>query len=369
MKDKLIESLYLHFPYCLHLCNYCDFFKRKVGNVKEELVDFHNFLASSFEEHDTLMKKYGYSWGKLKTIYVGGGTPSIWGIEGVNFLKKELKKREIFFSEDYEFTLEVNPKTWTKDVLDAWIDFGVNRFSIGVQTLNPNLIPYLDRLHSQEDIVDILSYFNSNKLNYSVDFMLGLPKSEKFKREVVKELELIEKYSPSHYSVYILTVKDNYPHLKSIPSEEWIETEYLDTSNFLKSIGYDHYEVSNFSKPDLHSKHNLRYWESKTVAALGPSATGYFREERVRYKWQTKEVEAIIELLTEAEFRIEEIYLLLRTSVGLDLKLLPIEFKKVGENWVNRNLAQIEGDKLRLNSKGYLVLDSLMGELFALKML
>jgi oxygen-independent coproporphyrinogen-3 oxidase len=315
------------------------------------------------------MEKYGYSWGKLQTVYLGGGTPSLWGIEGISFLREELKKRGIQYSENYEFTLEVNPKTWTKEILDAWIEFGVNRFSIGVQTLNANLVSYLDRLHSHDDIINILRYFNSNKLNFSVDFMLGLPNSEKFKRNVVEELELIEKYSPNHYSVYILTVKENYPHLKSIPSEEWIEGEFLDVSSFLQSIGYNHYEISNFSRPNKQSNHNMRYWESKTVAALGPSATGYFREERIRYKWQIKEPTPALEYLTDSEFKMEEIYMLLRTSVGLDLQLMGHEFRKVASSWVDRNLAKIENDKIRLNSKGFLVLDSLMGELFALKLL
>ncbi len=335
----------------------------------KDLVEFHNYLSTSFDEHDNLMKKYGYSWGPLKTIYLGGGTPSLWGTSGVHFLKEELQKREINFSENYEFTLEVNPKTWTKEVLDSWIELGVNRFSIGVQTLDVNLVSYLDRLHSHEDIVQILSYFHTNQLNFSVDFMLGLPNSEKYKRNVLEELELIEKYSPSHYSVYILTVKENYPHLKAIPSEEWIETEYLNVSSFLNSIGYDHYEISNFSKLNKQSKHNMRYWESKTVAALGPSATGYFREEKIRYKWQTKNPLPTLEFLTDSELRMEEVYMLLRTSLGLDLKLMSHEFRKLGEAWVGRKLAQIKDDRLRLNSSGYLVLDSLMGEIFTLKML
>jgi len=119
--------------------------------------------------------------------------------------------------------------------------------------------------------------------------MLGLPFSSDYKRDVIAELNEMLSYQPSHFSVYILTVKNNYTHFSELPNEEWIENEFLRVSDFLRQSGYRHYEVSNFAKASKESRHNLAYWKSQTVAALGPSATGLLADDRIRYKWKTKE--------------------------------------------------------------------------------
>lgn len=364
---KIIDSLYIHFPFCAHLCNYCDFYKKIPTDKVLDFKNYHLYLEESFLVHKNLIQKHEYSWAPLKTLYIGGGTPSLWGVEGAEFLKNFLTKHEISLASSCEFTLEVNPGGWNEDVLSAWKKLGANRFSLGIQSLQKDMIKYLDRVHSIEDVYETLKYFHHHQLNFSVDFMLGLPFSENVKRDVLEELNLVLKYNPSHFSVYILTVKDNYKYFNDLPNEELIEKEFLDVSNFLSQKGFLHYEVSNFSLPNKQSVHNLNYWKSHSVAALGPSATGFLNEERLRYKWTAQKPEMVLEKLSEEEFKLEKIYMAIRSEEGILLNDFPIGLESVVSEWQLKNLVSVDNGRVILTSRGYLMLDSLMGQLFTLK--
>jgi oxygen-independent coproporphyrinogen-3 oxidase len=368
---KKIDSLYLHFPFCKHLCNYCDFYKKVPQNHQEEISDFHRYFENAYLEHIKLMEKYGYSWVPLKTLYIGGGTPSLWGMEGKEFLKDFFKKYHLELAPDCEFTLEVNPGSWTSEILSEWETIGVNRYSLGIQSLDGHVIKTLDRVHTIDDVYETLEYFHSKKSNFSVDFMLGLPFSKELNRDVINELEKVLKFQPNHFSVYILTVKNNYTHYEKLPNEIWIEKEYKDVAEFLKSHGYLHYEVSNFAKPGYESKHNLNYWKSKTVAALGPSATGFLAEDKIRYKWKTKEAVMELENLDVNEFKLEKLYMAIRAE-GLNLKELSQtnpQWKTISDKWITDGHANIDLDQnLKLTSQGYLLLDSLMNDIFIAKL-
>lgn len=366
---KIIDSLYIHFPYCRHLCNYCDFYKKIPDNITTDVLQFHSYLKNSFSVHQNLIEKRGYSWAPLKTVYIGGGTPSLWGQEGSKFLKDFFEKHHMELNSDCEFTLEVNPGGWTEEGLSSWRAVGANRFSLGVQSLDGNMIQFLDRVHTIQDVYETLEYFHKNDLNFSMDFMLGLPSSENCKRNVIEELKKALAYEPDHFSVYILTVKENYKHFKDLPGEEWIEKEFLEVAEFLKSHGYLHYEVSNFSKAGKQSRHNLNYWKSHTVAALGPSATGLLSEERLRYKWTPLRPEVTLENLSEDEFLLERIYMSLRSEEGLMVGDFPPIFSDLVKKWAAAGQAVVTEDKVQLTSKGYLLIDSLMDDLFSLKLL
>lgn len=366
--SKKIHSLYLHYPFCKHLCNYCDFFKKVPVNSEVEIDQYHDYLEKSIIVQESLMEKHGYSWGELDTLYIGGGTPSLWGEKGAQYLKNFLKVKSITLSNNCEFTLEVNPGAWTEESLKAWEVAGVNRYSLGIQSLNDHIIKYLDRVHSIDDVYTTLEYFHKNQKNFSVDFMLGLPNSEELNRSVLDELTRALDYNPSHFSVYILTVKENYKHFKSLPTEEWVEREYLEVARYLKENKFSHYEVSNFALLNKESKHNLMYWKSETVAALGPSATGFLKEARLRYKWKTKEAEIEEEILSEEAFRLEQIYMALRSKEGLvvdNFKNLN-EYNFIKQKWNDQKYLLEAKEKILLNSEGYLVLDSLMDDLFRL---
>lgn len=366
---KIIDSLYIHFPFCAHLCNYCDFYKKVPTDKIQDFHSFHLTLEQSMSLHQSLMEKHGYSWAPLKTLYIGGGTPSLWGVEGSTFLTNFLKKHQLELAEDCEFTLEVNPGGWNDEVLSAWRALGANRFSLGIQALDKEMIKSLDRFHSIEDVYETLSYFQKHQLNFSVDFMLGLPNSENLKRNVIDELTTALHYGPSHFSVYILTVKDNYKHFKDLPGEEWIEDEFLKVSDFLSQKGFLHYEVSNFALPRKQSVHNLNYWKSHTVAALGPSATGFLAEERLRYKWMPQKAEMSFETLSDEEFKLEKIYMSIRSQEGIRLVEFPDSLGPLVEEWEKKKLVQESKGVVTLTSRGYLLLDSLMNDLFALKLI
>lgn len=339
---------------------------------QDKLGQFNHSLSSYAAMNANLMEKNEGVWGEeLETLYIGGGTPSLWGREGAETLGQLLKDYCPPLSSKSEFTLEVNPGSWTEETLASWESIGCNRYSLGVQSVSADYLKLLDRVHNITDVHKTLAHFSDTDRNFSVDFMIGLPDSEKKKRDIVGELESIMQYRPKHISLYILTVKDNYVHSSRLPSDEWIEHEYLSTSEYLRNRGFDHYEVSNFAQPGFESKHNLRYWEAASVAAWGPSATGFLTREQValRYKWNNKSQEFKVENLSTEEIALERLYLAIRTNRGTDLsdhfsgEDLP-KIKKLAQKWVEKGQASLEGSHLVLTPGGYLVMDSLMGEIF-----
>lgn len=360
--------MYLHFPYCKHLCNYCDFHKQKL--TTRNFQSFHQLLDDSFAKHELFLKDHAYAWGKLETLYFGGGTPSLWGEEGANFINKIFKQYNISMSDNYEWTLEINPGVWDKRGLDAWDALGVNRYSLGIQALDKKMLKDLDRYHSVEDVIILLQELKRRNKSYSVDFMLGLPHSQSCKRDIIAELKEILSFGPNHISLYILTTKGNYILKDALPGDDWIADEYEKMSVFLKQQGFIHYEVSNFARPGFESKHNLKYWRGETVSALGPSATGFLSEVHLRYKWKNHSCDFSLETLSEKDILFEKLYLQLRTRHGIDFgeyfagnKLQKMQ--KLAANWQKRGLVSVEADRLSATSKGFLVMDSLLEELFS----
>jgi oxygen-independent coproporphyrinogen-3 oxidase len=208
--------------------------------------------------------------------------------------------------------------------------------------------------------------------------MLGLPFSKTLRRDVLSELKRVLDYRPSHLSLYILTTGSNYIHREDLPDENWIEDEYLKVSNFLKERGFLHYEVSNFSLPGKESTHNLKYWDLESVAALGPSGTGFIKNgsEGFRYKWNVKGPTYTEEFLSEDQLLLEKIYLSLRTFKGIN----PCEvftdeeiresFLNLVEKWKGLGLLNShESDHVSLSTKGFLLLDSFMDDIFSKKII
>lgn len=341
-----------------------------MDNREKNYDDFHAFLEGGFDKHQLLLDKHGYKFAPLKTFYIGGGTPSLWDEYGANYLGQFLVRNKITLESGCEFTLEVNPGGWTQNGLEAWIEKGVNRFSLGVQSMNVNFLKLLDRIHNLEDVHNTLKYFDELDMNFSVDFMLGLPRSRELKRDVISELKEVLSYDPDHISLYILTTKSNYIHKDLLPDEEWVEEEYMKVSNFLEERGYDHYEVSNFAKKSKESMHNLRYWKTSSVGALGPSATGLLSDAGIRYKWKVNEPVIEIEELTQKDLRLERLYMLLRTNLGFDPKEYfetekEVEtFLELAGSWQERSLAIVKNSIVIVRPKGFLILDSLMDEVF-----
>jgi oxygen-independent coproporphyrinogen-3 oxidase len=362
-----VLSLYVHVPFCVHLCNYCDFYKRKLESGRKQFEDFHRLLELSTERHSALLRENGFELGEWETVYLGGGTPSLWGKEGAPFFKKLLLKNGI--KTDSEFTMEIDPGTWDHALLKAWKEIGLNRISIGTQTLDPNFLKIMDRIHTLDESLNFLSLLQKENWNYSLDFLLGIPYSKENKRDIQRELDLFLSFSPHHVSLYILNARSKYPHIQAMPDDEYIREEYLFVSEYLRKKGFHHYEVSNFALPGFESKHNRKYWRGESVAALGPTGTGYLAiasEKALRYKWKVSSPEVEIEVLGKDELSLEETYLRLRTSDGWTPRHPSAELLALFKRWEELRFGLFTGGTMRLNSLGFLMLDSLMDDLFRL---
>ena len=199
-----------------------------------------------------------------------------------------------------------------KDLIE-FQKLGVNRISVGVQSLSPQTLKALDRIHSIDDVYRTLDILSELNFNFSVDFMLGLPAKQSGDRDIISEAKELLSFSPSHMSAYILTVNKNYIHYSALPDDNFISNEYLDLSQYMSSEGFLHYEVSNFAKHGAKSQHNLNYWKGNSVAALGPSATGFLGKNNdtgLRYKWKTvDQADYTVEELDHTQLKLEKFFL------------------------------------------------------------
>jgi oxygen-independent coproporphyrinogen-3 oxidase len=360
-----VSSIYLHVPFCQHLCNYCDFYKQKLDNGRNQIEEFHQFLTASWSRHEKLMQEMSAAWEPLDSIYLGGGTPSLWGIQGADFFRDSILSKLSVSSP--EFTMEIDPGTWTEEMVTAWRKVGLNRISIGTQTLDPKFLKIMDRIHSLDETFSLLKFCQDGNWNFSLDFLLGIPHSKQEKRNIQRELEELLKYQPKHISLYILNARSKYPLVEHIPDDEYVREEYLLVSSFLRKNGFHHYEVSNFALPGFESRHNLKYWRGESVAALGPTGTGYFAQTKdaaYRYSWKVMSADIQPEILGEKELALERIYLNLRTSQGWTPERITPALQDVFEKWESLSYGQWNKEKFVLNSLGFVMLDSLMDDLF-----
>lgn len=365
----IVSSLYIHFPYCIHLCNYCDFYKKK-SPASSDYKSYGLYLRKTFPILKGLLQEKGVPMGPLETLYLGGGTPSLWGPEGAGELARFFDEVGLELGPSCEFTMECNPDSTNQDTLLAWRDIGANRISLGLQTLNPQVLKSLDRAHGVEDSYRALELVSRHFKNFSIDFMLGLAFSDSSSRCLEKELQEVLNFHPTHASLYILKVGPSYVHWGHLPDDERTAQEYLFVSHYLTECGFSHYEVSNFARPGYSSQHNLAYWSCAPMMALGPSAAGLIPEHRLRYKWApTGELRQ--EHLTEEQFHLERFYMRLRLPRAIPMgqyfeKPKHAHLKKVLKQWGH---VAIEGDSFALTPQGLLGLDGFVGRLFAERLL
>jgi oxygen-independent coproporphyrinogen-3 oxidase len=361
-----VSGLYIHVPFCRHLCNYCDFYKKRFDSPVEQIEEFHRSLDLGLIRHHELMKDNDVTWEPLETVYLGGGTPSLWGSEGAEYFRRRILK-EVALMPGAEFTMEVDPGTWTAEMLRLWQALGMNRISIGTQALNSDFLKIMDRNHTLEESLSLLTYCRDHDLNFSLDFLLGLPFSKEKFRDIEREILRLLEFRPKHVSLYILNARSKYPYISAMPDDDFIREEYLLVSDLLRSHGFHHYEVSNFALPGFESRHNMKYWRSESVAALGPTGTGLFakgEDKGLRYKWKVSSAEVELEELGKEELELESTYLELRTSAGWKPRKQTPELLDHFEKWSALRYGNWDGVRMRLNSLGFLMLDSLMDDLF-----
>ena len=313
----------------------------------------------------------------VRTIYIGGGTPSLIDAKYIEEILKAIKENYVL-GENVEITIEVNPGTGNKEKLERYYKSGINRISIGLQETHDTLLKELGRIHTWQDFLDTYELArNVGFQNINVDLMLGLPKQEI--QDLEESIERIVKLNPEHISVYSLILEEGTPFYKkwqenklALPEDDIERSMYWLVKRKLEEAGYNHYEISNFAKKGYESRHNLACWNQEEYVGVGAAAHSY--TNNVRYS-NICEIEEYInnyendmetnnfefhEKQTKDSKMKEFMMLGLRKINGIKIQ----DFKnKFGENpiylyrkeldkLVNENLLEIDGDVIKLTEKG-----------------
>lgn len=269
-------GIYIHIPFCVKKCDYCDFISySNCFDMQEKYVE--KLLEEIKENKDLLKNNF------ISTIYIGGGTPSAIKSELIKKILDKIYDVSRIDKERVEITIEVNPGTITKNNLQMYKDCGINRLSIGLQSTDDAILKEIGRIHNYNQFLDTYKWAGEAGFeNINVDLMLGLPGQDieilKNSLENVVNLKPI----PNHISVYSLIVEDGTKIEQridsgelSLPDDEEERRQYHYMKNFLELKGYKHYEISNFAKPGFESKHNMNCWEQKQYVGFGVAAHSY----------------------------------------------------------------------------------------------
>jgi len=388
------DSLYIHIPFCVRKCSYCDFF-----SVPYDELTAHEYTDALCREL-SIKRRFAR---KLKTVYIGGGTPSL--LPDKCFVELfECLKDSFSLSPSHEITVEANPGTIVESKISSLVSLGVNRLSVGVQSFNDNELKTLGRLHSAvEAITSVKAIKKAGIENVSVDLMYGIPGQtmDTWKASLSKAIEL----SPAHISAYELTLEKNTPLHKmanprqpasakkhqgglpdviKMPDEELTIAMYNYAIAYLKNTGYDHYEISNFGLPGFRCLHNLNYWYRGEYLAAGAGAHSFISGVRsrninnVRRYIEDLNVGIIPESeaigLSAKEALREFVFLGLRKTDGLSMnELLLLGNGDIGEchnlveasrELIDEGYLEIRNGHLRLTVKGIIISNSIIVTLF-----
>ena len=306
------SSAYVHIPFCTQICYYCDFSK---VFIKNQPVD-------AYLEH-LIQETRSYEIGKLRTLYIGGGTPTALSAQQLANLLTELPK-VMDLSEVEEFTIEANPGDLDPDKIAVLKDSQVNRVSLGVQTFDNKMLKKIGRSHQEQDIYDNIRHLKQAGFdNISIDLIYALPGQtmDQVKENVAKAIDL----DIPHMSLYSLILENHTVFMNRmrrgklpLPKEE-LEAEMFEyIIEELEKGGFEHYEISNFSKPGFESRHNLVYWDNAEYYGLGAGASGYV--DGIRYK-NHGPIRHYLEAVEAGKARITEEHLTLEEKMEEELFL------------------------------------------------
>ena len=347
-----VKSLYIHIPFCNKICDYCDFTK---------LQYFRNFASKYLEALKEELESYKIK--DLKTIYVGGGTPT--ALED-DLFEQLLKIIDPYTDNVIEYTFEANPESLSPDKIKMLKAHKVNRVSLGVQTTDDKILKAVNRDHSfaqVKEAVENLKEVGIDDIN--VDLILGLPHtSEKILK---KDIENVLSLGVNHVSCYGLTVN---PHtvlfnkgLKE-PEGDVLRGFYDIVEQELIQDGFIHYEVSNWAKPGYQSEHNLTYWRNEQYYGCGLGASGYIGETRYKNTVNLSQYLKRVfinekEVVSNKDKRTYQIMLNLRTIEGLDMSFVKDKTKEIDE-LVASDLLKKDGDRLIPTYEGMMLLDQVI---------
>ncbi|MEE1315084.1 MAG: radical SAM family heme chaperone HemW [Faecalimonas sp.] len=366
MKREL--ELYIHIPFCVKKCAYCDFLS---APADEETCG--RYVDALVQEIETYRESQPDDC-IVTTIFFGGGTPSILTVEQMSRVMRVLS--DVFtLAEDAEISIEANPGTVTREKLETYRQLGVNRISFGLQSTDKEVLQILGRIHSYEEFVE--SYQLARECgfdNINVDLMSAIPKQTIASWE--RDLARVVALQPEHISAYSLIIEDNTPFAqvygegaegeRELPTEEEERQIYRRTKEVLEAAGYHRYEISNYAKAGKECKHNLGYWERKNYLGLGLGAASLL--DNVRFKntdslslylekaKQPKMMREDREELSMTEQMEETVFLGLRKMQGLAVSDIRKQYGRVFEIRYGENVKRMEAEGMVLVEDDYLKL-------------
>lgn len=371
----MIGSIYIHIPFCTRKCIYCDFL-----SIRHDQYIAGDYVTALINELDIRKEAAGV----IKTIYIGGGTPTTLTTQELIRLIQALRTSFIIMP-DAEITIEANPGTIDREKISALAVAGVNRLSLGIQSFIDRELQLLGRIHNSDDAVKAIDIVRSSGIsNPSLDLIYGIP------GQTLKDWEynisVAIGHSPEHISTYELTPEKETPLYDAIiknklakPDEETIINMYYYAIDSLTHAGHNHYEISNFAKEGFKCRHNLNYWNRGEYIGIGAGAHSFIKDRRIR---NTNDIEKYIKSLHNKLLAIEEdieiscedalkefIFLGLRKTEGLNIKEfmedLCIDLEPAAQELIENKLLESSGRFLRLTRKGIIVSNMVITELMA----
>lgn len=290
-------GIYLHYPYCLQRCSYCDF----ATYTADQTVAKDVYLKALKKEIITLSPIYAPK--HLTSIYFGGGTPSLMSLEDLSSLIFLIKNCGFTISDSTEITLEINPKTLDPDKITSLMQLGFNRFSVGAQSFNSTHLKNVNRVHSTKDTIETLELLKEKKVTYSADLLFGLPHQTLDQLET--DLKILSELSPPHISAYYLTVPSSHPLNQNRPTEEVQLQMFEKIQNVLSENNYQQYEISNFAKYGHESKHNNLYWDFSEYWSVGLSAHSFAPQvsDYGRRYWNPSQMKPYLDLVENMKYK------------------------------------------------------------------
>lgn len=365
-----MAGIYIHVPFCIQACHYCDFhFSISLKNKSKVIKAIIQELKS---------RKQYLNNHPISTIYFGGGTPSLLTFTEIKKILNVINNNFCLL-EDAECTIEANPEDITKKILNSWLDAGINRISLGVQSFRDDDLNYMNRLHDGDTAKKAIELIKHSKIdNINVDLIYGFPSlTNEYWKDNIKTL--ID-FNIQHISCYCLTIEKNtalfhfiktkkHPPLK----QEIGRDQFIIAHNILNKNGYEHYEISNFAKKSFKSRHNRNYWNNSLYLGVGPSAhsfNGVSRQWNIKnnnlYCSAIKKNEAYYktEILSKKDIINEYILTSIRTSQGIDLNKLFCKISSEDAMKLESEIHKLIKKKLLIKNKNKIKL-SLSGMLFA----
>lgn len=348
MKNKKNLSLYLHIPFCIQKCEYCDFLSFSAS--EEDRNSYVRELKKEIAWKGRLAEEY-----RVISVFFGGGTPSLLSEDEMSSLLEEIY-RSYDVSSHVEITTEANPGTLTKKKLSIYRKAGINRLSIGLQSTDDRELAMLGRIHTYDEFLK--SFYDAREAgfeNINIDLMSALPGQtlESYQQTLCRVVSL----DPEHISAYSLIVEDGTPLaknrelLKKIPDEDLDRAMYQLTKEYLHQYGYERYEISNYAKDGKECIHNIVYWTGGAYLGLGLGASSYFEGERYcneeelkKYHFQSEKKQ--LQILSEKDGMEEFMFLGMRMTKGISKKEFFHRFHKTIDSVYGDILKKQEEEQL-----------------------